>query len=132
MSSLVAKLSTLFLLLFLTQSAKPSGLKRSSPEAELEEFLNNPRYLNYDELTDHFKNLQKSYPQLAKLISVGRSVKNRELWALEVSADVRKERPVLMPMVKLVANMHGDETVGRQLIIGLPSICYQIMGLLKE
>jgi len=117
MSSLVAKLSTLFLLLFLTQSAKPSGLKRSSPEAELEEFLNNPRYLNYDELTDHFKNLQKSYPQLAKLISVGRSVKNRELWALEVSADVRKERPVLMPMVKLVANMHGDETVGRQLII---------------
>lgn len=83
-----------------------------------EEFLANPAYDDYDSLTMLFKKLQRDYPTLARLHSVGRSVRNRELWALEINSNVNN-RTELTPMFKYVANMHGDESVGRQLTIYL-------------
>ncbi|KAB0791260.1 hypothetical protein PPYR_03060 [Photinus pyralis] len=83
-----------------------------------EVFLTNPRYLNYDDLTTLFEKFVEDYPHLAKLHSAGKSVRHRDLWALEISSDVGN-RPLLTPMFKFVANMHGDETVGRQLLIYL-------------
>ncbi|RZC31872.1 carboxypeptidase D, partial [Asbolus verrucosus] len=83
-----------------------------------EGFLQRPRYLNYDEVTNLFKQLETEHPQLAKLRSVGRSVRNRELWALEIHKNAGN-RTLLTPMFKYVANMHGDESVGRQLMIYL-------------
>ncbi|XP_017777270.1 PREDICTED: carboxypeptidase D [Nicrophorus vespilloides] len=104
-----------FVILILRESlSSPVDLSSNN---EIEDFLENPKYQKYDELTDLFKQLQKQYPNLAKLISVGRSVKNRELWALEINANVQKERSQLTPMFKYVANMHGDESIGRQLTI---------------
>ncbi|XP_044763905.1 carboxypeptidase D [Coccinella septempunctata] len=83
-----------------------------------EYFLQNPRYIDYDELTNLFKKLETEHSDIAKLMSVGRSVENRELWVLEIHANVGN-RSLLTPMFKYVANMHGDETVGRQLMIYL-------------
>lgn len=83
-----------------------------------EDFLKNPRYNNYDDLTNLFKNLEKTYPGLAKMHSIGRSVRNRELWALEINSNVNN-RTLLTPMFKYVANMHGDESIGRQMTIYL-------------
>lgn len=112
-----------YLLILLVISNLCSSLStREFPEqnqVEWEEFLQAPKYQNYDQLTELFRHLERVYPQLAKLSSVGRSVKNRELWILEISANVKHERPQLMPMFKYVANMHGDESVGRQLMIYL-------------
>ena len=36
-----------------------------------------------------------------------------------MAGEVRRPRPMLRPMVKLVANIHGDEVVGRELLIAL-------------
>ncbi|KAK5638630.1 hypothetical protein RI129_012925 [Pyrocoelia pectoralis] len=83
-----------------------------------ENFLKNSHYLNYEDLTTLFHKLVEDYPNLAKLHTAGKSVKNRELWALEISGEIDK-RPLLTPMFKYVANMHGDESVGRQLVIYL-------------
>lgn len=83
-----------------------------------ESFLEPPRYHNYDELTNLFKQFETEHPDIVKLISVGKSVRNRELWALEINGNV-KSRSLLTPMFKYVANMHGDESVGRQLVINL-------------
>lgn len=83
-----------------------------------ENFLQNPRYIDYDELTNLFKKLETENSHIAKLMSVGKSVQNRELWVLEIHANVGN-RSLLTPMFKYVANMHGDETVGRQLMIYL-------------
>lgn len=88
-----------------------------------ESFLNNPQYHNYDEVTALFKQFERDYPTRAKLHSIGRSVRNRDLWALEIHANVQNpsvfNRSLLTPMFKYVANMHGDETIGRELVIYL-------------
>lgn len=83
-----------------------------------EDFLQEPKYDDYDDLTFLFKKLQSDYPNLANLHSIGRSVRNRELWALEINKNVHN-KTALTPMFKYVANMHGDETIGRQLTIYL-------------
>ena len=41
----------------------------------------------------------------------------RELWVVKISTE--NQRSDLKPMVKYVANMHGNEVVGRELLLGL-------------
>ena len=41
----------------------------------------------------------------------------RQLWVVKISTE--NQRSDLKPMVKYVANMHGNEVVGRELLIGL-------------
>ena len=50
---------------------------------------------------------------------LGHSEEGRELLCCRLSLDVRHQRPELRPMIKFVANIHGDEAVGRELLIGL-------------
>ena len=51
--------------------------------------------------------------------SLGTSEEGRKLECFHVAGEVRRPRPLLRPMVKLVANIHGDEVVGRELLIAL-------------
>ncbi|XP_052124767.1 carboxypeptidase D [Frankliniella occidentalis] len=84
-----------------------------------ETFLNGHKYMSHDELSDFLLKLETEHPHLAARRSIGKSVEGRDLWALELRANVGAERPLGQPMVKMVANMHGDETVGRELLIFL-------------
>ena len=45
------------------------------------------------------------------------SVGNRILWVMKISTDSEGQRSDLKPMVKYVANMHGNEVVGREMLI---------------
>ena len=51
--------------------------------------------------------------------SVGQSTEGRQILGVRITGDVRHAPRLLMPSVKLVANIHGDEKVGRELLIGL-------------
>ncbi|PSN43472.1 hypothetical protein C0J52_03215 [Blattella germanica] len=82
-----------------------------------EDFITS-QYHNYEQLTNLFQQLNTTYSHLARLHTIGKSTQNRELWVLEISENVG-ERTLGKPMFKYVANMHGDETVGRQLMIYL-------------
>uniref|UniRef100_A0A182J566 Peptidase M14 domain-containing protein n=1 Tax=Anopheles atroparvus TaxID=41427 RepID=A0A182J566_ANOAO len=84
-----------------------------------ESFLQQPHYRNNDELLDVLAHLQKDYPDLAKVHTIGQSREGRPLAVLEIRPNVNRPRPLLMPMFKYVANMHGDETVGRELLLYL-------------
>lgn len=85
---------------------------------ENEDFIQNPKYLSHEELTKLLTDLENQHPDLVKLHNIGHSVKNKTLWAVEISRNIR-ERPLMTPMFKYVANMHGDETIGYQLVIYL-------------
>lgn len=108
--------------------SEPLSIRRNAQQLD-EHFLENPWYQNYDELTNLFRKLESEHPQIAKLYSIGKSVRNRDLWALEINGNVGN-RSLLTPMFKYVANMHGDESVGRQLMIYLAQ--YLILNYGKD
>ncbi|GAB0099272.1 Carboxypeptidase D [Sergentomyia squamirostris] len=98
---------------------------------ENEKFLTEPHYHTTNEIEDLFAHLQKEFPTMAKVHSIGKSVEGRELTVLEITKNVRK-RALMTPMFKYVANMHGDETVGRQLLIYLAQYLLFNYGIVPE
>ena len=83
--------------------------------------LEDPRqteYHTYEELVNVLRRMTRTYPKLTKLYKLSKeSAQKRGLWVLQISSDVNKPRSELKPMVKFVANMHGNEVVGRELLI---------------
>lgn len=99
---------------------------------EREDFIPTPpRYHGEGELLDLFARLAKEYPENARVHSLGSSLDGRDLAVIEISKNVR-ERGLLVPMFKYVANMHGDETVGREIIIYLAQYLLSNYNLVPE
>lgn len=61
--------------------------------------------------------LEKKYPSILKLIEIGKTESGRGLWVMKISDNVKTDE--VEPEFKYVANMHGDEIVGRELMISL-------------
>lgn len=76
-------------------------------------------YHNYDELTSLLRNVSARFPDLVHLYSIGNSVQGRQLWVAMISKDVKNKETLLKPHVKLIANMHGNESIGRELLLQL-------------
>lgn len=83
-----------------------------------ESFLDPPKYTHYEDLVKLFDQLVKTYPDLARVQSIGKSVEGRDLLVLQITNGVLDPNP-RRPSFKYVANMHGDESVGRQLVVYL-------------
>ena len=95
-------------------------------------------YHNYAALTQHITQLQRKfvvsssfqhctklfsalwncffrYPDMVLVYNIGQSVRKRKLWVTRISPEAkhskqnRQRRKLLKPMVKIVANMHGNE-----------------------
>ena len=76
------------------------------------------QYTSYDQMEEILGELELSYPDIAQRYSIGLSEEGRQIWCIKISRDIKSPRQILKPMVKFVANIHGDETVGRELLIG--------------
>ncbi|GAV01382.1 hypothetical protein RvY_12104-2 [Ramazzottius varieornatus] len=74
------------------------------------------RYHNYDELTGFLQNFSLAYPSISRLYSVGKSVQNRDLWVIEIGNNPGVHDPG-KPEFKYVGNMHGNEVVGREILL---------------
>ena len=112
---------SLFLpLVFLALSVGDARLHRTrrlSPSTKATEETYS-KYYNYVELTNLFHSLAEAYPHIANLSSVGHSIESRELWVMRITKDPDVDVPG-KPKFKYVGNMHGDETVSRQVLIYL-------------
>lgn len=82
-------------------------------------------YYSYVELTRRLNSLARRYPHIANLSSIGRSIEGRELWVMRVTKESSADVPG-KPKFKYVGNMHGDETISRQVLV------YLIEYLLKS
>ena len=78
-----------------------------------------PKYHNYKEMVAELRKINKNWPELTKLYMLKeKSVEGRALWVLRIGTDLhKKERTELKPMVKYIAGIHGNEAVGRELLI---------------
>lgn len=74
-------------------------------------------YHNYPALTHELQDIAAQYPALVDLESIGKTEEGRDIWALEVSG--KKKNDPGLPQLLYVANMHGDEVVGRELMLYL-------------
>lgn len=81
-------------------------------------------YHNYQAMTDELKNLADSHPEIARLSSIGKTVQGRDIWMMTISDNVDSDERE--PELLYIANMHGDEVVGREMSI------YHIRRLLNE
>lgn len=61
--------------------------------------------------------MAETLPKNVQIYSIGKTVQKREMWVIKLGSDLTKKRSFLVPQMKLVANMHGDETLGRALLL---------------
>jgi len=74
------------------------------------------QYHNYTSMTTFLRHVSTIYANLTALYSIGQSVQGRELWVMVVSSSPY-EHMIGKPNVKYVANMHGNEAVGREMML---------------
>lgn len=74
------------------------------------------RYHTHEEMEQLFGRLQQEYPFLMEKFSIGSSVEGRSLIGARITGPGNKEG---RPQFKYIGNMHGDETVGREILINL-------------
>lgn len=84
----------------------------------LPDFRTSTNYVhhNYVEMDRLLHELHNNYSHISRLYSIGQSVEKRELYVLEIS-DKPGQHELGEPEFKYIANMHGNEVVGREMIL---------------
>ncbi|KAK9513100.1 hypothetical protein O3M35_001365 [Rhynocoris fuscipes] len=75
------------------------------------------KYLSNEELYDYLRDVNDNYQNISHLYSIGTTTLGEELWVLMLTLAPSHESTV--PNVKIVGNIHGNEPVGRELILHL-------------
>lgn len=88
------------------------------PKQKRERFAdkNMGSYHTHEEMDQLFGRLQQEYPELMSRFSIGTSVEGRSLSGARITGPGDTEG---RPQFKYIGNMHGDETVGREVLINL-------------
>lgn len=70
-------------------------------------------YPSFEKVEAFLKKTVALNPKIAKLISIGKSVKGRDLYVVKISDNVDVDE--VEPEFKYISSMHGDEITGREL-----------------
>ena len=99
-------------------TAAPTRAASELAQRLADEFVTPPDWQHHDyvSMESWLRDLATRFPAITRLYSAGRSVQDRELWVLEISDNAGRHEPG-EPEFKYVGNMHGDETVGREVLL---------------
>jgi len=90
--------------------------------------IDKARYHSNQEVEHILRALVHRCPHIMALRNIGRSVRGNAIWAMRVSDNIRLNE-VGEPELLMVANLHGDEPVGRELLLWtLEHICDSYMS----
>lgn len=70
----------------------------------------------YGDMASMLRHISIKYPHITKLYSIGQSVQYRRLWVLEISDNPGVHEPG-EPEFKYVAGIHGNEVVGKEMLL---------------
>lgn len=73
--------------------------------------INWKRYYNHDELTAIYQRMVKTFPDLVKLVSTGKSRQGRDLWLLEIT-NFKSGPAAAKPALYIDGAIHGNEVQG--------------------
>jgi carboxypeptidase D len=73
-------------------------------------------YKDVGELNKFIRDINTKYPALTSVFSIGQSEQGREIFVLEIS-DQPGVKTEFEPNIKFIANLHGDENVGTNVLI---------------
>ena len=76
------------------------------------------KYHSYREIKKILEDITSKYKNIARLYSAGKSVEGRSLYVVEISKNPGIHNP-LEPEFKYVGNMHGNEVIGREVLLHL-------------
>ncbi|BFZ18647.1 hypothetical protein BsWGS_21686 [Bradybaena similaris] len=76
------------------------------------------RYHDQQDIENMMKNWTDKFPNLTYKHSIGTSVRGANLSVIVIGLNASQQYP-LVPNVKYIANMHGNEVVGRELLLHL-------------
>lgn len=85
------------------------------------------KHHNYSEMVNFLKELNTRYPHLTKLYSIGKSARHKDLLVLEIS-DQPGRHQLMEPEFRYIGNMHGNEVVGRELLLNLAKLILENYG----
>jgi hypothetical protein len=85
------------------------------------------KYHDYASLTQSLKGFAASYPSLAKMQSIGKTLQGRELWMMQISG---KGDPLEKQALLIAANLEGDHLIGSEVALGIAG--YLLEGYGKE
>ena len=96
------------------------------------------KYYSYNEMFAAVRNITSSCKEISRVYTIGKTVQGRDLVVVEFSDNPGKHE-ILEPEFKYVGNMHGNEVIGKELLLHLVNeICttYKrnntIMNLVKS
>lgn len=98
-----------------------SSITTQSPDTDPKKVYPSP-----EEIEKELKLITKSYPKISKLYSIGKSTKNRDLWVMKISKNANTDDS--RPEFKYIANMHGDEIIGREIMVLFIKDCLKNYG----
>lgn len=74
------------------------------------------RYYDSRQLYDIMKRIEKAYPQLVKVYSIGKSVEGKDIWAMTVS-NLKNGNPDERPAMYIDGNIHSNEIQGAEVVL---------------
>lgn len=85
------------------------------------------KHHSYTDMTESLKMLNKRFPMISQFYSIGESVNGKKLMVFEISSQPGVHQ-LLKPEFRYIANMHGNEVVGRELLIHLAKLLLENYG----